>query len=172
MIGFAWFVAAFWLFCTGAGFIIHMTEHALEIASYGLVIGAFVKVVGHAVEPLPPGILAPTFAQVDAAKMSDVPKLIGAAIAGYFAEFFSGLPWRLPAIWLYIGLLHWTPFSTNQMPLAAIKEQAMQAHGVTGASESSWVVIPSYKSVVGKRIPNVYAIAAIAMLSAALNLYN
>jgi hypothetical protein len=166
---FARILAAFWLFCTGAGFILHLTGYALEVAAYGLIIGALVKVCGHAVEPVPPGILAPNFADLRTATLSDTPKLAASMCAGYFAEFFSGLPWRLPAIWLYIGLLNWTPFSTNQMELAAVREQAVQAHMVK--DKLSWDVIPSYDAVVGSRIANVYSIAAIAMALAALNLY-
>jgi hypothetical protein len=174
--GFARLLAAFWLFCVGAGFMIHMTGFALEIASVVLVVGALIKVTGHAVEPVPPGILAPTFSSLETANISDTPKLAGAMIAGYFAEFFSGLPWRLPAIWLYIGLLHWTPFSTDQ-ELDSIMAQAVQAHQVkpgknsTGGRRCSWEVVPSYDTVVGNRIANVYSIAAVAMLIAALNLY-
>jgi hypothetical protein len=174
--GFSRLLAAFWLFCTGAGFMIHMTGYALEIASYGLVIGALVKVTGHAVEPVPPGILAPTFQDLQTARISDMPKLAGSLLAGYFAEFFSGLPWRLPSIWLYIGLLNWTPFATNQMELASIRDQAVQAHLVKGktsegSSRSSWDVIPSYDTVVGNRIANVYSIVALATFIAAFNLY-
>jgi len=173
--GFARLLAAFWLFCVGAGFTIHLTGNSLEIASFGLVAGALLKVIGHAIEPVPPGILAPTFAPLDTAKVSDLPKLAASMFAGYFAEFFSGLPWRLPAIWLYIGLLHWTPFATSATPLGELQAQAVRAHRVTGddklKTSSSWDVIPSYDSVVGKRIANVYSIAAVAMLVAALNLY-
>merc|ERR1719482_446330 len=79
--GFARLAAAFWVFCVGAGFMVHMTGSALEIASFVLVVGALVKVTGHAVEPVPPGILAPTFASLDTARVSDTPKLAGAMIA-------------------------------------------------------------------------------------------
>merc|ERR1719482_1243226 len=130
--GFARLLAAFWLFCVGAGFTIHLPGNSLEIASFGLVAGALLKVIGHAIEPVPPGILAPTFAPLDTAKVSDLPKLAGGMIAGYFAEFFSGLPWRLPAIWLYIGLLHWTPFAEDEEELDSIMFQAVQAHQVKG----------------------------------------
>jgi hypothetical protein len=174
--GFARLLVAFWLFCTGTGFMVYMTGYDLEIASVVLVAGALVKVTGHAVEPVPPGILAPTFQDVETAKVSDLPKLTAALVAGYFAEFFSGLPWRLPAIWLYIGLLNWTPFETNKMELAEIKEQAVQAHQVRGKNSaggrrSSWDVVPSYDVVVGHRLANVYTIAAVATLASALNLY-
>ena len=44
------------------------------------------EVIGHAIEPVPPGILAPTFAPLDTAKVSDLPKLAASMFAGYFAE--------------------------------------------------------------------------------------
>lgn len=110
---------------------------AYTAAVYTIVGFSLWRFVGHSIGPIPAGIIDNKFYRYTWQVLS--PRLFFPVLLGYFAEFASGLPFRLPSIWLYMVLQKWVGYQPNTtISIASIEgfsngilEHGWKAHPVS-----------------------------------------
>jgi hypothetical protein len=177
-------LVGFWVLCCAAGHAVMTLENGVLVAQYIIVAGAIFKVVGHAVEPVPPGIVASTFMKITDVQIRNLPFLLAALASGVIAEFASGLPYRLPAIWLYLGLQMSTGWEPEEPPSdsdcddadlispISYKEACRQSEAARHNRRRSWEEVPSYEVAVANRpafTGGAQVLAVIAMIVGTVN---
>ena len=133
----------FWLLCIIIAIPLINLKNGYYIASNGLCINSVLKAIGHVTEPIPPGLFATNFQHI--LKLPQNPKtyirLFLSFIIGFVAEFLSGLPYRLPSIWLYLCLLN-CGFEFSRNSMENLKYQAYKTH----REKVAWKALPKLKT--------------------------
>ncbi len=101
-----------------AAMVVHSIDEAGATAMLAVIAGGLWRVVGHATEPIPPGVSG-SHRFVPLEDMALSPTLGASAVVGFVAETASGVPFRLFDVWVFDVASRMFGFTDDRLPSRA-----------------------------------------------------